>query len=502
MLSCDNAPVTPATLLNMVNTKNIKTVAILAIMILLTSAPVGRGDDDDDLIHKLTNRKGSVYRQKYTFGEFESLICMVLRGVNPDSLDPPNAGMESLQIRVARAYHASVFEKLKSLYMYVKLAVSRDIFYEEGKEALMDGRERVGGLMRDHYSLAKQYCALRTNRGQAVKFSKLPPELDPNSEEDSDSRLPEMIEFLRLCTNRISALVGRGNEAEVLIFKLNTRKNHVYNNKYVLVKYAKLICRVLRGVNPDSLDEFLEGSGFTSAQLSQPPDVKTMNTLQIRVARAYHASVYEKLRSLYMYLKPSVRGDIPSEKEQYLALPTRGQVVKFSQLPEELRQRQDTNREWRSDIPPPTTIDVPGQDTNREWRGDTSPPEMIDFLGRDTNPEWRSDTPPPTATPFFGNADEQALRSLDLSLGGNTLEGYKQTTLHREGPSVELSSIPQYAFESSSYIHNDRSKGKRPMHADDPTCFHFSQNAHGGLDSGSEGSTYPRGGNSKASKLL
>ncbi|TPX44120.1 hypothetical protein SeLEV6574_g04704 [Synchytrium endobioticum] len=446
----------------MVNTKNIKTVAILAIMILLTSAPVGRGDDDDDLIHKLTNRKGSVYRQKYTFGEFESLICMVLRGVNPDSLDyledsrftsaqlsqPPNAGMESLQIRVARAYHASVFEKLKSLYI------------------------------------------------------KLPPELDPNSEEDSDSRLPEMIEFLRLCTNRISALVGRGNEAEVLIFKLNTRKNHVYNNKYVLVKYAKLICRVLRGVNPDSLDEFLEGSGFTSAQLSQPPDVKTMNTLQIRVARAYHASVYEKLRSLYMYLKPSVRGDIPSEKEQYLALPTRGQVVKFSQLPEELRQRQDTNREWRSDIPPPTTIDVPGQDTNREWRGDTSPPEMIDFLGRDTNPEWRSDTPPPTATPFFGNADEQALRSLDLSLGGNTLEGYKQTTLHREGPSVELSSIPQYAFESSSYIHNDRSKGKRPMHADDPTCFHFSQNAHGGLDSGSEGSTYPRGGNSKASKLL
>ncbi|TPX45207.1 hypothetical protein SeMB42_g04085 [Synchytrium endobioticum] len=503
-------------------------------MIVLTSAPVGQCNEAEILIYRLNNRKGDVYKQKYVFGGFESLIYKVSRNVYPESLDEtingiledllegsgftgaqlsqplPNS-MNSLQIRVARAYHASVFEKLKSLYMYLKVSVSGDILHEEGRQALRDGLKRVGDLMKVHHGLTEQYCALPA-RGPGVKFSKLPPELrerqGTNSEGDSDSPLPEMIKFLRLYANRVSTFVEADNEAETLIYKLNNRKSRVDQMKYVSSRFESLIYKVSRGDELESVDKTIDRileqflKGVTRTQLMQPPDVKTINTLQIRVARAYHASVYEKLKSLYMYLKPSVRGDILHEggrqalrdglkrvgdlikvhhglAEEYCALPTRGQAVKFSQPPDELRQRQYTDSEWRSDTPPP---------------------KMIDFLGQGTNPEWRSDTPPPKMIDF-GNADEQELSCLDLSLGGNNLEGYKQTTIPWQEPSLDQSSIPQYALESSSYIHNDHSIGKRPMNADDPTCFHFAPYAHGGLASGSAGSTYTKGKNSKVTRL-
>ncbi|TPX45201.1 hypothetical protein SeMB42_g04083 [Synchytrium endobioticum] len=89
-----------------------------------------------------------------------------------------------------------------------------------------------------------------------------------------------------------SAPVGQCNEAEILIYRLNNRKGDVYKQKYVFGGFESLIYKVSRNVYPESLDEtingiledLLEGSGFTGAQLSQPLP-NSMNSLQIRVAR-------------------------------------------------------------------------------------------------------------------------------------------------------------------------------------------------------------------------
>ncbi|TPX43041.1 hypothetical protein SeLEV6574_g05276 [Synchytrium endobioticum] len=428
---------------------------------------------------------------------------------------PDPVSMNKLQLRLARAYHACVFEKLKSFFMNLQTYIAGNA---QSNRVLPGGLTHVWNVLKLQHRLAEQYqfYVNVTN----VRRLKLPSYV---SEPDASDRVAKFHRQASETRSRcIKGYIKRINELRLSLEPLMTAVGEHHSGRDFRMVTGRILATDTKKRFVALANTIMWTSTWTYATLNEVP-ITVLRLLPVRIA-------HERLiidRARYDMKRLQIFGDDFSKKLDKVSVKLREYEEFIGGHAEKIRLYEQTLR--GGDAAGDTIIAVPyttndgiaqahlqhdlptgqfpinfnvverHQDDSDQPApvmiggiGGTSDPmvtstddiyrPMLDLLGQDREDD--SDAPPSGMIDFLGKSDEQALT---LSLGTYNPERYEASTSGLEKSFLSLSSVHGHDAESSTHSHNARAKGKRSMHDVGSPPGYAAHHAYGNLGYG-----YPR----------
>ncbi|TPX46010.1 hypothetical protein SeMB42_g03839 [Synchytrium endobioticum] len=237
----------------------------------------------------------------------EKIARAVILKRSPYTMDQlgadPDESMLQIQIEFARMYHFLVFEKLKTLFHQIQLAM----IGEQSRKFLQPGLDKVALKLLEHHDLEGKYRArlgiIRSPRARKLQATSPTNELElPTYDWERLRNIPQQHDLSRV-RHDAGAL-------DLMNAMWRSVRNVVANRSRDV--HRKLPGDVLAGQDPK---KFFRGviadivstpsaatSAFTKEQLMEEPD-ESMPKIQILLTRIYHHLVFEKLKTLFEKIK-------------------------------------------------------------------------------------------------------------------------------------------------------------------------------------------------------
>ncbi|TPX52518.1 hypothetical protein SeMB42_g01366 [Synchytrium endobioticum] len=490
----------------MVNPMTVGVAALLIFCTLTLSAPTGRSDNDiGQMINTLTIMRNVAVRAANTGTPPSADLAQAIAGpddpkgailrrmetivkTNPrrgstytidDILRPPDCKtMNRDQLRLARAYHACIFEKLKHLYMYIQKK------NPQGRVELLAGLVLVWDFLAVYFILEqryRQYCALPTNCKQLEL-----PIYETLSTCFDQQHVSEMRCKIPLYHYNLRRIVELREHWETDIVK--------WQGAYGMGRlYDTDMDDILNMINQfESLGHTRPWSGVWDYEaLKQIPPMER-DALPIRLAHEH--LIAKRAQREKQWLLYHLKGVASEDSGVLHRLSGLEALIKhhddlyqgYSQALSGYREvaQQDYNKVNQPNahgddesFPPMTELT---DDVDKSNPNPDNSIEYFEFFENNIDHEGHHDQPTLELIDFFGKDGEQDLESLKLSLGMHDPERLKGATLRIQEPSpLALSSSHWHNSESSSHSYD---KGKRPMDASGATEISPSQQFQGGLD--------------------
>ncbi|TPX43909.1 hypothetical protein SeLEV6574_g04807 [Synchytrium endobioticum] len=428
---------------------------------------------------------------------------------------PPDPGsMDYLQIRLARAYNAYVFETSKSVFMNLQTYIAAT---NPRNRVLLDALAHLWEKLRTQGKLAQEY-QFHAKVPHNVRPLKLPSYV---AEPSASDRVENIVRKARRAKDGdIASYFALINDYrfsfETAITAVGKHHlDHVFRRVTGRILATDTQKRFEALVNPRKWTR-----GWTYRKLNDVPitELRWLPVLiaheRLIIARARHDM--ERLRyfgddspekhskvsirraeygtfidchvkKMRLYEQASLDGDISGDTT--VAVPhTTNYGIAQTHLQDDSPTRQRSinlnvvERQQDHSNPPPLVL-ISGIDgTSDPMVTDVVYRPILDLLGQDSEDD--SDAPPSGMIDFLGQANEQ---ELTLSLGTYNPERYEASTSPLEKSFLSLSSIHNHAAESSTQSHNGRDKGKRPIQGVGPPPGYVAHHAYGNLGDG-----YPR----------
>ncbi|TPX43895.1 hypothetical protein SeLEV6574_g04825 [Synchytrium endobioticum] len=519
-------------------------IVLIAILAFLTLAELTFAVSDnmaiERMIHSMIDKCSAVVRKQGTYNEsplFASLAnhptptslldkeifdiaAKCLPADSPYTIDelfaPPDPGsMDKLRLRLARAYHAYVFETMKSLAMNLQTYIADNA---QSNRVLLDGLAHFWDVLQRQLTLAEEY---RVQSPQNARQLKLPTYVvGPNDSDrvenivrqahctntESIAASMQRIDSLRDCLKVEMTEVGerthrertfRGVSGRFLGRQSKSRfsaleRTRDWTQAWTYEKLNKVPITELRWLPLRVAHERLiidralcDMKRLQFYELYYPMKEGTVS-IQLREYEVFIRGHAENIRLYEQTLRggdvagdaivavPHTTNDDIAQKHLQNDLPTGQLPINFNVV----ERHQDD-----SDQPAPVMIGgIGGTSDPMVTSTDDIYRPMLDLLGQVREDD--SDAPPSGMIDFLGKYDEQALT---LSLGTYNPERYEASTSGLEKSFLSLSSVHGHAAESSTHSHNARDKGKRPMHDVGSPPGYAAHHAYGNLGYG-----YPR----------
>ncbi|TPX52519.1 hypothetical protein SeMB42_g01367 [Synchytrium endobioticum] len=473
------------------------TVGVAALLIFCTltlSAPTSLSDEDIMRMAANTDTPPSADLAKAIAGG-RDLTNVILREMNiivetnlprgstytiDDMLGPPDCEvMNRDQLRLARAYHACIFEKLKCLFMYIHSFVKDK--NPKRRDELLAVLVLVWDFLVVYYILEERYrqhCVVPAACGKLELpiYETLCSCLD-------QQRVSELRREISLSCGRIGVL---REHWKTEIAKLQ--------GAYGMARfYDTDMDDILNMINQfESLGRTRPWSGVWDYEALSQIHPMERDALPIRLAHeyciVYRAQCERAGLRKYLSRDASEASGVLRQLSGLEAL-----IKHHHDLFQGYRQALSRDREVAQQdynkvnqpnahgddesFPPMTELT---DDVDKSNPNPDNSIEYFEFFENNIDHEGHHDQPTPGLIDFFGKDEEQTLKSLDLSLGIHNSERLKGATLRIQEPSpLALSSSHWHNSESSSHSYD---KGKRPMDASGATEISPSQQSQGGLD--------------------
>ncbi|TPX39371.1 hypothetical protein SeLEV6574_g07265 [Synchytrium endobioticum] len=401
-----------------------------------------------------------------------------------DMLGPPDCEvMNRDQLRLARAYHACIFEKLKCLFMYIHSFVKDK--NPKRRDELLAVLVLVWDFLAVYYILEKQYLQHCDTPGNRKEL-----EL-PIYETFSSCFDEQHVSELRRMILRYYKNLRRIEELRIY-FETEIAK---LQGAYSMARfYDTRMDYILNMINQfESLGHTRPWSGVWDYEaLKQIPPMER-DALPIRLTHEH--LIVKRARCERARLLHHLKGVAPGAS---------GVLRRLSGLEALINHHDDFFQGYRQALSRDrevaqqdyNTVNQPNAHNDNESfppimvestdAADKSTPnpdnriEYFEFFENNIDHEGHHDHPTPGLIDFLRKDEEQDLESLELSLGMHDPERLKGATLRIQEPSpLALSSSHWHNSESSSHSYD---KGKRPMDASGATEISPSQQFQGGLD--------------------
>ncbi|TPX49582.1 hypothetical protein SeLEV6574_g01387 [Synchytrium endobioticum] len=436
--------------------------------------------------------------------EMKSIVKTQLPGDGPYTINgilrPPDCeAMDRGQLRIARAYHAVLFEKLKNLFMYIHSYVKNK--NPERRDELLAGLVLVWDFLVVYYILEKRYrqeCRIpgNCNELELPIYETLPDGFDQqhfyeNKDVMSRGYFRRIVELRKHWKTEIAKLQGAYGMARFYATDMDEILNII--NRY------------------ESFGHTNPWSGVWDYEALSQIHPMERDALPIRLAHEY--CIVRRARCERARLRKYVPRDASEASEVSRQLSGLEAFIKhhrdlyqgysqaLSGYRETAQQNYNTvnqpNAHGGDESFPPIMVESTDAADESTPNPDKSI-EYFEFFENNIDHEGHHDHPTGLID-FFGKDKEQDLESLELSLGMHDPERLKGATLRIQEPSpLALSSSHWHNSESSSHSYD---KGKRPMDASGATEISPSQQSQGGLDGRSARSKSRMGEASKGPRL-
>ncbi|TPX52516.1 hypothetical protein SeMB42_g01364 [Synchytrium endobioticum] len=416
--------------------------------------------------------------------EFDDPISVILRRMNtmvetklpknsPCTFDqllsrPNFEAMSRAQLRFARAYYSYAFEKLKHLFMYIQSSVRNQS--TERRDKLLAGLALVWNVLVVYYTLDEKYRS-RCDLPQTCAQLELP------IYETFSSCLDQQ-HVSELC-REISLSFGNLRRIEELRIHFETEIADFQGFYSIARLYDAPMAYIMHMIHQfESLGHTRPWSGVWDYQALKQISPMERDALPVRLAHEY-CIVCRAQRE-----KQWLQHYLPRDASEAL-----GVLSRLSEIETLIKHHDGLFKEYLTSLSGdgeaaqqddenfvqpkahgneeyfPPVIDLTDDVDNSTQDYDNC--ICFDFLGNHIDRGNDRDHPTPELIDFLGKAEEQDLKSLDLSLGIHDPERLKGATLRIQEPSpLALSSNHWHDSEPSSHSYD---KGKRPMNADGAT---------------------------------
>ncbi|TPX45673.1 hypothetical protein SeLEV6574_g03729 [Synchytrium endobioticum] len=393
-----------------------------------------------------------------------------------------HGSMVTSRIRLARAYQAYVFETLKSFFMNLQTYIAAR---NPSNRALLDALAYVWDALQVRLSLEAQYHIFGTGRNP--RELKLPDYVaGPNSLATIETtRLQQIFHKARLTSqSRITVWKAHIDRLRDCLKDAMIKLEEVEHRDCSFRRMTGRLLGSERNTRFNTLESTSDWArGWSYGKLNEVPTTE-LRWLTLRVAHErliIDRALYDmkRLHFYELYFRKNVCGmqdkvdtisNLRAEYEEFIG----GHAEKIRLYEQTLRG---------GDIAGDTNVAVPHTTndgiTQTHLQDDSSTRQHLMNFNVAERHQDGSDSPPPELIDFLGIADGKALGS---SLGTYTSERYEDSTSRFEEPLLSLSSIHYHAAESTKPSHNDRNKGKRPMHDVGLSLSYPAHNAYGRLD--------------------
>ncbi|TPX50974.1 hypothetical protein SeLEV6574_g00579 [Synchytrium endobioticum] len=360
----------------------------------------------------------------------ETSTCTYDQVLNPSEL----MVMDRDQLRIARAYHAYIFEMLKRLFLYIQSYVSGQYANLMECNRLLAGLAFVWDVLVVYYIL-ENMCRDCYRHASACDGLKLPIHyLDQQYIAELSRDITQPFAFSHNLRHIMNTL---GSSLKDKIAKL--QRDYIMNRLgptdcNALAHAYRIIARALD--ERSSLRRYLpRDAAEASGVLRRLSELDTIIMHHYRRLLKHQASLAEGVQEAPQYHnifnQPNAHGNNEA----------------FPSVADLTNDADESTHEYNNII---------GQ---------------LDSLGNYHDHEDDRDRPPPELIDFFGKSEKQHLESLDGSLAMHDPERWKGTTPPVEEPSP-------FALSSSHWHHSKSSphsdgKGKRPMDGTHPKVSRF-----------------------------